>query len=249
MNSSDASLKGPSTLRRGLRILGVLREAGANGLHVTDIARAADMQRSTVYRFLDVLVEEGYALRDGVKPRYRVAELAVLTQGDPHADAVRRWRPALRHVSDVTGDSAFLIVRAGGDSLCLHREMGNYAVQVLAVTIGHRQPLGVGAAGLALLSALPPSEAQDVIAQNDSALRAYGGMSAAHMRRLVENTRDRGWAVVGNAAVPGVLGVGVAWCDADGYPRLALSVSSLIDRMPASRQRTIADLLRTQLER
>lgn len=82
-----------------------------------------------------------------------------------------------------------------------------------------------------------------------SALRAYGGMSAAQMRRLVENTRDRGWAVVGNAAVPGVLGVGVAWCDASGYPRLALSVSSLIDRMPASRQRTIAELLRAQLGR
>ncbi|MNT59675.1 Bacterial transcriptional regulator [compost metagenome] len=72
-------------------------------------------------------------------------------------------------------------------------------------------------------------------------------MTVAQMRRLVENTRDRGWAVVGNAAVPGVLGVGVALCDAGGYPRLAVSVSSLISRMQAPRQRSIADLIRTQL--
>ena len=72
-------------------------------------------------------------------------------------------------------------------------------------------------------------------------------MTVAQMRRLAENTRDRGWAVVGNAAVPGVLGVGVALCDASGYPRLAVSVSSLISRMQAPRQRSIADLIRAQL--
>jgi len=47
--------------------------------------------------------------------------------------------------------------------------------------------------------------------------------------------------------VPGVLGVGVALCDASGYPRLAVSVSSLISRMQAPRQRSIADLIRAQL--
>jgi len=118
---------------------------------------------------------------------------------------------------------------------------------VLAVTVGHRQPLGVGAAGLALLAALPPAEADEVVTQNEQALRAYGGMTGVQMRRLVENTRDRGWSVVGNAAVPGVLGVGVAVCDTSGYPRLAVSVSSLIDRMQAPRQRSIAELIRNQL--
>jgi len=115
------------------------------------------------------------------------------------------------------------------------------------VTVGHRQPLGVGAAGLALLGALPAAEADEVVAQNEQALRAYGGMTVAQMRRLVENTRGRGWAVVGNAAVPGVLGVGMALCDAGGYPRLAVSVSSLISRMQAPRQRSIAELIRAQV--
>ncbi|OZI37624.1 IclR family transcriptional regulator [Bordetella genomosp. 10] len=237
---------GPRTLRRGLHILGALRRAGGAGLHVTEIAAQTGMQRSTVYRFLDVLVDEGYALRDGRKPRYRVLQ-AEAGDGDPHEQAIRRWRPAMRRISDALGDSVFLICRAGDDSLCLHREIGNYPVQVLAVTVGHRQPLGVGAAGLALLAALPPAEAADIIARNETALRAYGGLTAPHIRRLVESTRDRGWSVIGNAAVPGVLGVGMAWCDAEGYPRLAISLSTLIDRMPAARQRTVAEVLRAEL--
>jgi len=247
MNKPESESPGPVVLRRGLRVLGVLRQAGAGGMHVADIARAAAMQRSTAYRYLEVLVQEGYALRESAAPRWRIAELGVLMAGDPHAQAVRGLRPVLRQISDVTGDSAFLICRAANDSLCLHREVGNYPVQVLAVTVGHRQPLGVGAAGLALLAALPPAEADEVVTQNEQALRAYGGMTGVQMRRLVENTRDRGWSVVGNAAVPGVLGVGVAVCDTSGYPRLAVSVSSLIDRMQAPRQRSIAELIRNQL--
>ncbi|OXC89653.1 IclR family transcriptional regulator, partial [Achromobacter sp. KAs 3-5] len=143
MNKPDSEGSGPRILRRGLKVLGVLRQAGAAGMHVVDIARAAGMQRSTVYRYLDVLVEEGYALRESGAPRWRVAELGVMMAGDPHAQAVRSLRPLLRQISDVSGDSAFLICRAANDSLCLHREVGNYPVQVLAVTVGHRQPLGV----------------------------------------------------------------------------------------------------------
>jgi len=83
--------------------------------------------------------------------------------------------------------------------------------------------------------------------QNEPALRAFGGMRVGLMRRVVDNPRDGGGAVGGKAAVPGVLGVGVALCDAGGYPRLAVSVSSLISRMQAPRQRSIADLIRAQL--
>lgn len=232
---------GPSTFRRGLRVLDALRAAGPEGLHVLEVAQAAGIQRSTVYRFLDVLVESGHAVRDPATRRFYITSHG---QGPgTHADAAARWAPILRRISDETGDSAFLICRAGNDSLCLHREVGTYPVQVLAVTVGHRQPLGVGAAGLAFLAALPPAEANTVIEENAAALQAYGRITGAHLQRLTESARDRGWAVIGNSAVPGVVGVGVALRGADGRPALAISVSSLLDRMPAARQRRIADII------
>ena len=89
MNKPESDDGGPRVLRRGLRVLGVLRQAGAAGMHVTDIARAAGMQRSTVYRYLDVLAQEGYALREPDAPHWRMAELGVMMAGDPHAEAVR----------------------------------------------------------------------------------------------------------------------------------------------------------------
>jgi DNA-binding IclR family transcriptional regulator len=246
---AEAIESGPSTLRKGLRVLDALRQAGQESLHVTDIARAVGLQRSTAYRYLDVLVEEGYAMRAADGPRYRLAGAAVSLADAPHAQAVRRLGPVLRQISDVLGDPSFLVCRSGNDSLCLHREIGTYPVQVLVVTVGHRQPLGVGSAGLAMLAALPEAEARELIGQHEAAYRAYGGMTAAQMRKLVDNTRARGWSVVGNSVAPGALGVGVALCDDTGYPRLAISVSAMIDRMPARRQRVIAELIRSQLSR
>jgi DNA-binding IclR family transcriptional regulator len=100
---------------------------------------------------------------------------------------------------------------------------------------------------LALLAALPPDEAQRVIEQNRTAFNCYGDMTMEQMTQLVKDTRERGWASVGNTAVPGALGVGMAWRGADGQAKVAVSVASLVDRMPWHRQLWIAELLKAHL--
>jgi len=47
----------------------------------------------------------------------------------------------------------------------------------------------------------------------------------------------------------GALGVGCALLDAQGAPLLAVSVTAIIDRMPAQRQREIAGWIKTELAR
>lgn len=238
MNKSLQS--GPSTFRRGLEVLESLRLAGDQGLTIPEIVSATNMQRSTTYRFLDVLVNFGCVTRDEMTRRFKVTP-SWTAPVRSHEVAIEHARKALRRISDLTGDSAFLICRAGADSLCIHREVGTYPLQVLTVAAGHRQPLGVGAAGLAFLAALPQEEVTSLIEQNKTRLGAYGGMTPEQLQLLVNTTRDRGWSIVGNTAVQGVLGVGVALRDQSGRPTLAISVSSVIDRMPVSRQKTIAD--------
>lgn len=238
MNSEVRS--GPSTFRRGLEVLESLRLAGEQGLTIPEIVSAVGMQRSTTYRFLDVLLDFGCVTRDPLTRRYTVTAAWAAPERS-HEVVIEHAKKALRRISDLTGDSAFLICRAGADSLCIHREVGSYPLQVLTVSAGHRQPLGVGAAGLAFLAALPQEEVSVLIEQNKARLGAYGGMTAEQLQLLVNTTRDRGWSIVGNTAVQGVLGVGVALRDLSGRPLLAISVSSVIDRMPVARQKTIAD--------
>lgn len=238
---------GPKTFAKGLGIMDALHIAGREGLKITDIAKMTGVQRTTVYRFLDVLVEQGYVLKPDEKRRYVFNFLRFASQ-PTLGGLIERLKPVLQRISAQTGDSSFLIRREDGDSLCVHRELGAYPVQVLSVTIGYRQPLGVGAAGLALLSSLADDDIELVLAANDKKLARFGGMSGTQMRRLIQTTRERGWSAVGNAAVPGVMGVGVPLIRQAGAPIFAVSVSSVIDRMPLKRQRFVIGVIRRELE-
>ncbi|KAA0911583.1 IclR family transcriptional regulator [Pusillimonas sp. ANT_WB101] len=247
MLSKESEPAGPKTFSRGLDIMDVLRHAGDEGLRVTEIARLAGVQRTSVYRFLDVLIDHGYLLEPDEQRRY-VFNHARLAVQPSIAGTIERLKPVLQRISAQTGDSSFLVRREDGDSLCVHRELGSYPVQVLTVTIGYRQPMGVGAAGLALLSSLADEDIDLVLTANDKKLPRFGGMSSSQMRRLIQTTRERGWSAVGNAAVPGVMGVGVPLLRRTGAPIFAVSVSSVIDRMPLKRQKFIIDVIRRELE-
>lgn len=238
---------GPKTLRRGLLILDVLRTAGDEGLKITDIAARTGIHRPTVYRFLDVLLEMQYVCELGRKRRF-VFNADKFHANQTQEARIETFKPVLRRISDACGDSSFLVCRDEADSWCVHREIGSYPVQVLSVTIGHRQPLGVGAAGLALLASQPEAEIQLVLESNRDKLEKFGGMHCDQMLRLVRATQERGWSVVGNAAVPGVLGVGIPVPSVSGQVDFAISVSCMIDRMPAKRQRDIIELIKREVK-
>ena len=235
--------QGPRTLRRGLTVLQTLESGPPEGLNVTNLSRLTGLQRPTLYRLLAALQEYGFVQTVAGTKRY-IARPRFTEAGQERDLRIDLCMPAMQALAQRTGDAVFLVVRDGHESLSLWREIGPYPVQILATYAGKRQPLGVGSGGLALLAALDDATVDAIIARNSDRLEHYGGMSARELRRLVDNTRARGYAVVGNHAVRGAVGVACALCDADGQPLLSLSVTAITDRMPALRQREIAQLLR-----
>jgi DNA-binding IclR family transcriptional regulator len=248
MEDNSSHSAGPRALRRGLQLLAALRDHGGDGLSVTDLARYTQIQRPTIYRLMAALIEAGLAHPVPGTKKYR-AQLVPDTSAPEPDPRLRQTLPILRRLAQRTGDAVFLVVRENDESISLHREIGGYPVQILATYAGKRQPLGVGSGGMALLAALPSDEVHAIVMRNAPQLDEYGGMTANEMLRLVDNTRARGYSVVGNHAVRGALGVGCALLDAHGGPLLAISVTAIIDRMPAQRQREIAGWIQAELGR
>jgi DNA-binding IclR family transcriptional regulator len=243
--SDDVSGRG---LRRGLQALDVVLRGGREGLRVIDLCRQCGLERATVYRLLATLIDTGYVAQRG---RFRYvagprANTLTAPSSEP-SDLAGRLQPVLARISAACGDAAFAVLRDGTLSRCIARQIGCYPVQILAVQIDTRQPLGVGAAGLALLAALEVDESVSVTAANATALGGYGGMTQGRLELLVRATRERGWSVVGNHAVRGALGVGMAVHGADDSPLAAISVAASIGRMPRERQQLIAKTMREAL--
>ena len=231
------------TLRRGLSVLEAVLDGGPEGQRLTDLCQATGLQRPTVCRLLEPLLEARYVRRQG---RFRYvpgARFAGLAQASARPNQAVRLQPVLAAISAACGDAAFAIVREGSQSLCIARQIGTHPVQALAIQVGTLQPLGVGAAGLALLAALPDDEVAAVIAENTPVLGRYGGMTPERLRLLVRTTRERGWSLIGNHATQNVLAVGCAVPDAAGRPMAAISVASTVDRMTREHQRTVARVI------
>lgn len=230
---------GSRTLRRGLQVLDAVLAAASEGVRVAELCRSTGLGRAPVYRLLATLQEAGYvaqAERFRYVPGPRLAGQVTA----PLPNWAVRLQPVLERVSAACGDAAFAIMREGPLSHCIARQVGSHPVQVLVIQVGTRQPLGVGAAGLALLAALPDAQVESIIAANAAVLGHYGGMTPERMRLLVRTTRERGWSVIGNHATRNVLAVGMPVRNAQGEPVAAISVASTQARMPRERQQLIA---------
>jgi DNA-binding IclR family transcriptional regulator len=253
MNLAKAS--GPQTLRKGLTVLSLLKQMAPEGLGATEVARHTQLDRGTIQRLFLALETSGWVRRDDAGRRYYmhsdgqqlIHSLSAVPNGPP-APLVLAALPAMRRLARQLGDAVFLVARDGQESVCIHREVGDFPLQILATHVGKRYPLGVGSAGMSLLAALPEREAQKVIKANASRLDEYGGITAEMVERLRLNTQQRGYAVMQNYAVRGALGVGCAMKGKGSLPIMAMSVSAVTDRMSIQRQGEVARLLRHELD-
>ena len=105
---------------------------------------------------------------------------------------------------------------------------------------------GIGAGGLAILAALPESEAARIVEANAAALAGYPGYSPDLLRRAMGDTRARGYALNPGLYVAGSWGIGVPVIGPDGRPLAALSLAAIESRLGAERQKELVPLLQRE---
>lgn len=242
---------GAQTISRAIRALKLLASHSSEGMRLVDLAQAMDLERPTAHRLLKTLLSEGMLVQDPRHRRYALGPLAFeLGLAAAHRFNLREaCAPILEALAQQTGDTAFLFVRSGNDAVCLSRVRGHHPEQAPAVPVGSRQPLGVSAGGLALLSSLPEREAELVMRDVDARLSVYGELDAQEIRRLCAETRRVGYAWISNRAVPGVGAVGLAVISPNGTPVAAVALAASLSRMDAARVHRILPLLQGATQR
>lgn len=150
--------------------------------------------------------------------------------------------PFLRELSEREGETSFLTIRNGDESVCLARHPGSYPIKVLSIEVGARRPLGVGVSGLVLLADLSDGEADAVMARNATHLEALR-LSSCAIRERVAETRRLGYAFAPVGVVPGSRAVAVPVKRPDGTVLAGLAVSTITDRLPAERLLSLVDIM------
>lgn len=243
-DSRKAGVEGTQSIRRALAILDTLAQGRDRGLRLVDVSRRTGLNRPTVHRILGVLVEEGVVERNAETRRYAIGEqvrMLALARAS-RSPLLSAAEPALQRIADKIGDTTFLTVRVGLDTLCVARRTGKFPVQVLVIDVGERRPLGVSNAGLAMLAALDPDEAESIIARNGERFAAYN-ITPSRVSALVAEVRRQGYVLRQRGLVKGTKVVSVSIPQTAVSPLAAISVAGVDYRLNPGRVGEIAGFL------
>ncbi|KEP69301.1 IclR family transcriptional regulator [Thioclava sp. BHET1] len=242
-SSAEKSALGAQSVDRALSLLPLIGSSPQVGLGLGTIVEETGLSRPTARRLLLSLMRSGLIEQDPRSKAYRLGEEAFIlgTLAAPRFGLVDIAAESVTRLADVTGDTAYLSMRRDTFSICMLKQDGNFPIRVQALQVGFRHPLGIGAGSLAILSALPDPEVEEILTQNTAIIEAeYPRSSIAILRDAVAQTRARGWSLNPGMVLANSWAVGHAVTLPDGRIGGALSVAAIDSRMTPDRQAEIA---------
>jgi DNA-binding IclR family transcriptional regulator len=236
---------GTQSIRRTIDVLREIATYNLAGIRLVDITNNLGLERSTVHRILQCLVFENLVHEKQPGNRYVLGPLAFelgLTAGK-RFDVASIFHPYLKAIADDTGDVLFLSVRSDLAFIYTDRVDGNFPLKPSMLNIGHRRPLGFGAAGAAMLSLLPDNEISEILIHNERSLMTYGGITIDAALDRVLKARTNGYATHERRSL-GLKALALPIPEANGRPAAVVSLSALASRMTEKRQSLLLESLR-----
>ncbi len=158
--SVPARSAGSQTLDRGIRAL-IMVAGTPGGLTVAEVADRLDVHRTIAHRLLATLSDHHLVTR-GTDGRFRAGGgLTALAQG-VQSTLRDLATPIMRELADELESTVALLIREGEEAVAVSVASPTTPSYHLAFRAGSRHPLGLGAAGICLLSALEPRPGERV---------------------------------------------------------------------------------------
>jgi DNA-binding IclR family transcriptional regulator len=243
-------LRGAQSIHRAARLLRAIAARGHEGARLIDLTQQTRLEQPTARRILKSLIAEGLVTQQPRTRRYLLGPLVfeLGLAAAPQFNLQQLCEPSLVRIAEKTGDTVFLTVRSGYDSVCVDRKEGAFPIKTLTLETGTRRPLGVGAGGIALLMGLADAELEDILATNAHRLRRFPGIDGMAVKAMVERARQLGYALNDRQATPGAISIGLPLNNRYGPAVAAISIGAISSRMGAARQRELAAVLREEVD-
>lgn len=243
---------GSTTLTKACTLLRAVATVFPTGGSLSHIAREVGMNTATAHRLLTGLAGEGLLTFDPYAKTYhvgfdllRMAESA--QEVAPDLQLRHALQPVLARIAVRTEDYTYLSIRANRDAVCIDVAEGTYPVTANTLVAGARRPLGIGAAAMALLAALPEREALRVVELNAPRYPRYSGISREEVEQWLAQARKHGYSVNEGRIVPEVCAVGVAFRVPGSGEYAAISVASVASRMNEERRQKVLEIIREEV--
>ena len=225
-------------IARGLDVIRAFRP-GQPVMSLASVAHASSLPRPTARRILLTLEQLGYVRQaggqsafgqgPGLSPGGYELTPRVLDLGMSYVLSRGLWEIARPHMETLvarTRESCSIAQLDGSDIVYVAR-VAVPKIVTLSVTIGTRFPAMQTSLGKVLLAALPPAEAERVLAEpSRSGITPRWQPDAAERAAALREVRARGWALTDEQLAHGIRSVAVPLRDGDGRVIAALNVNA-----------------------
>lgn len=220
------------------RALAVLHCLGGHpqGLTLSEIAEALKLSVNFVYRVTQSLVSHGYLVRDAEK-RFSVGA-ALLKLCQPVIDDVplaEAALPAMRWLSDQTGEAAHLGILSGFEGIVLERVIGRAMIKFY-VERGTRFPLHTSGPGKVMLAFTPEAERDEIISgMKFERFHPWTISNRKDFLKCLAQARNNGFAVDVGEHLEGHHCLAAPILDADGNSMASLWITGPSQRLSEER--------------
>ncbi|NBS65166.1 MAG: hypothetical protein EBT33_12595 [Betaproteobacteria bacterium] len=242
-------------VERVTRILQLVSAAAPEGLTLAELSKLCVLDKATVLRITRALCESGWLSKSKSDRAFHLGVEAWLAGRSGHDALNRMARTAVGRLTVLSrdaGGTAYLAVRSGMDMVIVAKAGSGTDIRASA-SVGQRQTLAAGAAGLAYLSALEPAEGDAMVA----ALQSMRKAADPDLAEAIMRSRSQGYARSGGSVFYQVRAIALALKGPEGRPIGAVSLAAGAERLTASYieaclpmlKRTVAGIERSMIRR
>jgi DNA-binding IclR family transcriptional regulator len=212
---------------------------------LSELARAAGLNKTTAYRLLAALEHEGMVGRAADGERYVLGPAIVILGGRAlRANDLRAVaRPELERLAAETGETASLELLSGGEMLVIDEIAGGHLISGVP-DLGSRWPLHASSTGLAVLAFLSDETVANLLPRTLSPVTAATITGRVALRAELACIRERGYSVADEALEVGLVAIAAPVFDHDGRTIAALSIAGPKLRVTAECIPTIGERVR-----
>ena len=211
-----------------------LEMAVSGGVRATELAERLGVDRSTAYRILYTLMQNGYLLQDERSNKF-VANPAKIFQLSSEVAESRNWvmvaTERLKDLRDITRHTANLAVKHDSQIVIIARELALETPTVLQ-SLGARRPVHCSAAGKAVIAFLPQGDIEKI--HSEVGLAPLTPRSITALDRLLAElaqVRQQGFAVDDEETLIGVRCIAAPIFDYNNRPLAAIGISGPISTL------------------
>ena len=194
MNASLEGVNGGGvqSVQRAAALLEAIADS-AEPRTAPELAERCGLNRSTAWRILATLEEEGLVERDPASNRYSIGPAAARLAAAANDSLPRAARPHLEELSRRTGETVSLAVPQRLQLVYVDQVQAPHVMA--ADWLGRAVPLHATSTGKALLATLPPEELDAALTRSLPQFTDRTITDPAELRAELDRTKRRGYAV------------------------------------------------------